>query len=85
MLGMLAVLLSGEVRYDDALNGSGAAPEYAGTVSAAPLTMTPAGGAADFAVAGGAVKSAPRAVLLAWLGLFALLVVAHVLTISVQR
>jgi hypothetical protein len=85
MLAVLVQALGAEIRYDDALNGANAAPAYEAVIASAPVPQSPQYGATDFAATGSGPKSTPRSVLLAWLVLFGLLVVAHVLTISVQR
>lgn len=69
------------VRYDDFLNGAGAAPEYHMPESTA-LPTRPADGSTD----NGSGKSlaSSRSILIAWVALLALLVFAHVVTLDVQ-
>lgn len=68
------------VRFDDYLNGAGAAPEVA-PVTTQSLPTRPADGPTDAATS---TSTPSRTILIAWVALFALLVLTHVISIDVQ-
>lgn len=67
---------------DDLLNGSDAEPRYGGPIDTS-MTTRPSQG--DVQSGGSAVAGNPRAVLIAWVVVLAILVAAHVVTLKIQR
>lgn len=67
---------------DDLLNGSDAEPRYGAPID---QTMTTRPSQGDVQSGNGTVSGNPRAVLVAWVVVLAILVAAHVLTLKIQR
>ena len=67
---------------DDLLNGSDAEPRYGAPIDTG-MTTRPSQG--DVQSGGGVVQGNPRAVMIAWIVVLAVLVAAHVLTLKIQR